>query len=72
MGWGSGSDLMDTVIRDLVKRKVPPETRKLFYNVLIPAMQRQDWDTEMDCMDVDSAFDEVMQERHPTWFQEAE
>jgi len=69
MGWGSGSALMDDVIRGLLEKKVPDESRKAFYEVLIPAMQDRDWDTEMDCLEVDPVYDKTLEGLHPTWFQ---
>lgn len=72
MGWGSGSVLMDTVIRKMKERNVTEETRKIVYEILIPAMQDSDWDTEMDCMGDDSAYDATLRALHPDWFEDDE
>jgi hypothetical protein len=72
MGWGSGSYLMDAVIRKLKERDVAEETRKIVYEILIPAMQDRDWDTEMDCLTVDNAYDATLRALHPDWFENDE
>lgn len=72
MGWGSGSVLMDTVIRKMKERNVTEETRKIVYEILIPAMQDRDWDTEMDCMGDDSAYDATLRALRPDWFEDDE
>ncbi len=60
MGWSSGSELMSEVIFNLKKRQVSKEVRKLVYEILIPAMHNQDWDTEFDCSDQDEVYEEVL------------
>ena len=35
-------------------------------------MQDHDWDTEMDCIDTDPAYDAVLMEQNPDWFEEDE
>lgn len=70
MGWGSGSNLMDKVQHGLLDKDVSPETRKILYEILIPAMQACDWDTELDCMDYDPVYDETIKELEPDWFTE--
>jgi hypothetical protein len=72
MGWGSGSVLMSQIMRGLKKRNVTEETRKIVYEILIPAMQDSDWDTEMDCMGDDSAYDATLRALHPDWFEDDE
>jgi len=61
MGWGSGSELMSRIIRDLNKRNAPPAVREMVYGVLIPAFEAQDWDTQDDCLDEDPVFDKVLE-----------
>ena len=66
MGWGSGAQLMVDVIVGL--NGMPDDNRKVVYRVLIPAMQHHDWDTELDCMGLDDAYDETLRDLHPDWF----
>lgn len=70
MGWGSGSLLMDKVIRKLKAEHVPEYTRKLIYETMIPAMQDMDWDTEIDCMGIDPVYDNLLRESFPDWFKD--
>jgi hypothetical protein len=67
MGWGSGSSLAFDVIKGLSECHATVEQRKMFYGVLIPAMENQDWDTHQDSMGIDPAFDEVVWDLHPDW-----
>lgn len=70
MGWGSGSRLMTDVMMAMKSGKVPDETRKLVYGILIPAMQNRDWDTEVDCMGVDPVYDNLLRSMFPDWFED--
>lgn len=69
MGWGSGSSLMSNVISKLLEKGVDEASRKLVYEVLIPAMQNQDWDTETECMGEDAVYDATLEKLHPHWFE---
>lgn len=70
MGWGSGSLLMSSVISGLLKKGIDDESRKAVYEVLIPAMQMQDWDTETECMCEDAAYDATLKKLKPHWFED--
>ncbi len=60
MGWASGSELMDSVIK-AAKVAIPTlATRKKFYTKVIDAFQDRDWDTEEECMGADPAFDAAL------------
>lgn len=72
MGWGSGSYLMSEVQQGMMEKGIPKPIRKTLYEILIPAMQDRDWDTELDCMGYDPAFDEVLRSLHPHWFENGE
>jgi hypothetical protein len=61
---------MENVMSKMLEKKVPPESRKAIYEILIPAMQDQDWDTEVDCMHEDPVYDDLLKELHPDWFTE--
>ena len=69
MGWASGSILMSDVIEGLLKKEVAEDVRMTVYEVLIPAMQSRDWDTEMECIDEDEAYQKTLQKLHPDWFE---
>jgi len=70
MGWGSGSELMHSVCRELQKRGVSEENRRVFYEVLVPAMWDRDWDTESDCYDDDPVLLQYFKDTFPEWFEE--
>lgn len=68
MGWGSGSSLMCRVI-DTVKCNVRTQAhREEIYFDLINAFEDYDCDTLMECTGEDKAFDKVLAEIHPDWF----
>ena len=67
MGWSGGSAVTGTVVRELKKRKVPAVVRKVFYEVLIPALEDHDWDNADEVFGDDPALDEVLKKLHPNW-----
>jgi hypothetical protein len=67
MGWGGGSRITSQVVRGLRKRNVPAVTRKVFYEVLIPALEDCDWDNVDECMGDDPVLDEAVKSIHPDW-----
>jgi hypothetical protein len=69
MGWGSGAEVMSEVIAALQPQVPDIEARKTIYRVLVAAFENMDWDTQMDCMDEDPAFDAVIEDLHPKWFE---
>lgn len=70
MGWSSGSRLMGDVI-DALKDNVPEQDiRENIYAAIIPAFEDADWDTQDECMGEDDAFDAVMYDLHPDWFED--
>lgn len=72
MGWGSGSELMQSVIFKLKKRKIDSATRKMIYEVLIPSMEDLDWDTQSDCKGIDKVYDSTLKSLYPDWCEEDE
>lgn len=70
MGWGSGATLMSEIIGAIQPQVVDVEARKAIYRILVNAFEDMDWDTQMDCMDEDPAFDTVIEELHPNWFED--
>lgn len=69
MGWGS--DLMLDIIKE-AKDRFHYDDRVKLYDILIPAMQGRGWDCETDCVGVDKAFDEALNDLHPEGFKDAE
>lgn len=65
MGWASGSDLMAEVIAILVDTVPQYEKRKVIYKRLINAFEYHDWDCQQDCLELDEAFDEVLNQMYP-------
>lgn len=63
---------MSRIIESLKPVVSDETTRKAVYKAIIPAMQDADWDTEMECLGEDAAYDEVLKECHPTWFEDME
>jgi hypothetical protein len=60
---------MSCVISGLLKKGIDEASRKAVYEVLIPAMQNQDWDTETECMGEDKAYDATLEKLNPHWFE---
>ncbi len=56
MGWGSGAELMSDIIF-AIKDDMSNSARKRLYEKLIPIFQGMDWDTGLDCLGGDIAFD---------------
>ncbi|MGX6999867.1 hypothetical protein [Caballeronia sp. KNU42] len=61
---------MSEVIAALQPQVPDIEARKMIYRVLVVAFENMDWDTQMDCMDEDPAFDAVIEDLHPQWFED--
>jgi hypothetical protein len=70
MGWSSGTELFSSVITSAKKSMPDAETRKMFYKEVINAFEDQDWDTQDECVGVDTAFDEALKELHPNWYKD--
>lgn len=70
MGWASGSDLYSQVI-DVLKEYIPKKEKRVeAHEILIQAFESMDWDTEVECLGEDEAFDEAMKNLYPNWFEE--
>jgi hypothetical protein len=70
MGWASGSEVMSEFISALNNEGVSYGQRERVYKAIIPVMQDRDWDTEMECVGEDKAYDAALKELHPDWFEE--
>lgn len=70
MGWASGSSVAGPIIETVSKEIKDAETRKKVYRPLYEALTGADWDTVDECLGIDTAFDEVVKEYEPEWFDE--
>ena len=68
MGWATGSEVMNRIIRDLPEQVPDDDQRQAVYKVLIKGMEAADWDTEEECLGEDEAFDLALKELYPEWF----
>jgi len=71
MGWSSGSDIAEVVIR-LVRRYVPKDKRRAFFRSFVKEMYNHDWDGESDVEGRDPDFDAVLKELNPDWYDDDE
>lgn len=69
MGWASGSSVMSAVIGGVKPQVADKEARKAIYKPIIDELEAGDWDTQDECLGEDDAYDEVMREMHPGWFE---
>ena len=70
MGWASGSRIFSEIIAAVKPHVADKDARKSIYRPIIEAFENDDWDTQDECLDEDEAYDEVMREIHPDWFDE--
>jgi hypothetical protein len=64
MGWASGSDLYDSVIKVLVRYVPDVDKRIQAHKELIRAFEGGDWDTQDECTGQDDAYDKALEELH--------
>ncbi len=56
-----------------IKPNVQDKTvRKEIYRPIIIALENADWDTQDECLDEDEAYDELIKDMHPGWFDDDE
>jgi len=70
MGWAGGTYVMEALIKGFKKEVKSEESRKKLYKVAIEALWINDWDTEMECLGMDVAFDEALREIAPSFFED--
>jgi hypothetical protein len=62
MGWNSGGDLMEELIK-VVFRVVPSETARMnIYMAMVKAFEDHDCDVLEECMDLDEVYDQTLLE----------
>lgn len=73
MGWGSGAEVMSDIIVGLQQECADDQKlRERLYRRIIPALQAHDWDTEMECVGEDAAFDAALRKLEPGYFEQEE
>ena len=72
MGWASGSTLFSQIIEGVKPVVSDKEMRKAIYRPIIEAFEDADWDTLDECEGEDEAYDEVVREMHPEWYDEGD
>lgn len=70
MGWSSGSSTFSEIIAAVKPNVADKEARKRIYLPIINAFENSDWDTQDECLGQDDAYDEVLKEMHPDWYDE--
>ena len=70
MGWGSGSELMSQIIQVTKKSVKDAAVRQTMYKSFIGIFEDNDWDTQMECIGEDDAFNAAMKSAHPDWFED--
>ena len=70
MGWAGGSDVMSGIIAAIKPRVLEKTQRQEIYREIITVMENRDWDTQDECLGEDPAYDVVVKELHPGWYDE--
>ncbi len=70
MGWASGSVIFSQIIKSVQKHVDDKEARKEIYRPIFHQFEADDWDTQDECMGKDEAYDELIKEIHPGWFED--
>lgn len=68
MGWSSASSIMSDIITAIKPHVADKDARKKIYSPIIASLEEGDWDTQDECLGEDDAYDEVLQEMHPGWY----
>lgn len=68
MGWASGSRVFRQIMDGIIPEVADKEARKRVYRPIIEAFEDSDWDTQEECMGLDEAYDELLREMYPGWY----
>ena len=64
MGWASGSNIAEPLIKAIKKEKALDDTAKMrLYKVLLSALQDGDWDTEHEMAGLCPVFDKLLKRK---------
>lgn len=69
MGWSSASRIMSDIITAIKPHVAEKEARKSIYAPIIDSLEEGDWDTQDECLGEDDAYDEVLKDKYPSWFE---
>lgn len=73
MGWCSGTDVFDPVVKTVLATDIPEGAKREIINSLINALWESDWDCESDSAYYDDPLvRSVMRELQPHWFEDEE
>ena len=70
MGWASGGEIAEDMVKGLKKAKVDDKTRERVYKILIKSLFAGDWDTQGEMIGMDPMFDKVLRKLSPLDFEE--
>lgn len=62
MGWGSGSSLFGVIMEGIQENVSSKEKRKKIYAPIFAEFKSDDWDTDLELVGIDDAYDEVRRE----------
>jgi hypothetical protein len=48
MGWAAGQEILDPVVKEVLKLPISDTRKRKVITVLVDALRQQDWDTESD------------------------
>ena len=65
MGWSSGSEIAETLVRNIKMDVVDSNIRKRLYRVIINEFSDHDCDTLDECKGVDPIYDDLYDEIFP-------
>ena len=58
---------MTDIIDVMIWEDIDKVQRHRIYKGIIEALEGHDWDTQIECLGLDPAFDEALYELHPDW-----
>lgn len=70
MGWNTGSEIFDIIIKAVQKHVPDKEIRKEIYKPIYESFCWQDWDTQNEVLGIDPAYDELHHEMEPEYYEE--
>jgi hypothetical protein len=66
MGWSSGTEVAEQIIRRFRKIEKSAAQRRKLYRVIIEALRSADWDCEEECLDLgDPAYELAYKDLNP-------
>lgn len=69
MGWCSGTEIFDKVLKEVINTDLPAENKDRIVRVLIDALEDGDWDCQADSRYYKHPIvQHAMRDLHPDWF----